>query len=54
LRGDRSEEEEWKDLDLDGWEILKREVKVTRWRQKALAREEWASVIKKAKALMAV
>jgi hypothetical protein len=28
-----------------------REVKVKRWRQKAVDREEWASVIREAKAL---
>jgi len=28
-----------------------RETKVKRWRQKAVVRDEWASVIKKAKAL---
>ena len=40
------EEERW----LDGVEDL-RQLKVKRWRQKALNREEWAVVIKEAKIL---
>jgi len=46
-------EVEGKDLDWDGWKTCRnpQEMKVKRWWQKAVDREEWASIIKQTKVL---
>jgi len=45
--------EEGEELDRDGWKVSEkdlRDMKAKRWRQKAVDREKWASVFKKANA----
>jgi hypothetical protein len=54
LRVNRWEVEEREDLDGNGWKNVEKdlqEIKVKRRRQKAVEREEWASVIKESKAV---
>jgi hypothetical protein len=57
LRVNRRKEEEWKDLDwrwLEDVEKDLRKMKVKRWRQKTVDREEWVPVMKGSKALTGV
>jgi hypothetical protein len=56
LRVKWREVEEGEDLDIDGWKMWRGicGMKVKKWQQKAVDREEWASVTKEAKALRGV